>query len=243
MGVEAQALRRLHLAWDAKIRGMKGINQSSKVEPMSPQAVFGVDEDDQHGTEDTVKVDCGPVVFNLCERANGRPDMYIAVQGWIRMEESGAEDVPLRTVGFATKVGYFRLRGQRLKHVYGVHYDMDESGGDHPVFHAQLGPMGIFVTEIRERFRLQAEVDDLVAGLLRNVRTPTAQMDFMSVFTQLCADHLLGGSQAGRHAQVVNAFGRVRSACDFLLGAAHRFPYLNAGEATQCYRSSRWYGA
>ena len=51
--------------------------------------MFSVDEDDQGGTEETVKVDCGPVVFKLCERANQLPDLYVVVDGWIRMVSVG----------------------------------------------------------------------------------------------------------------------------------------------------------
>ena len=198
MGIEAQALRRLTQAWQTMVRGMKRINQSSTVLPPTAQEVFRIDENDHGGTDETVKVNCGPVVFNLCERANGFPNMYVVVEGWIRME-SGDRHVPLLTTGFATRVGYFRLRGQRLVHVYGVHYDMDESGQGHPVFHAQLGTMKKFFAEVEQRFHLNAEVgDDRVKDVLRNVRTPTAQMDFFSVLTQLCADHLMSGRTDGQ---------------------------------------------
>ena len=241
MAVAVGALRRLKQAWENKIWGMQQINQSSKVRPHAAQDVFSVDEDDQGGTEETVKVDCGPVVFKLCERANQLPDLYVVVDGWIRMEESDDQDVPLRTRNFATRVGYFRSRGQRLVHVYGVHYDMDEGGRGHPVFHAQLRPMTDFVAEVEQRFRLGAEMDNPVQALLRTVRTPTAQMDFLSVLTQLCADHLMD-QHSGGLAPVAQAFGRVRSAGSFLRGAAHQLPYLNRGGATQCYRSSHWYG-
>ena len=239
MGVEAQALRRLHSALLEKIRGIKEINQSSEVRPTALLEVFRVDEADEHGTDDTVKVDCGPLVLYLCERANRPPSMYVAVDGWIRMERSAEDGTSLRTVGFGTRVGYFRQKAQRLQHVYGVHYDMDENGGGHPVFHAQLRPMRGFANEIQNQFRFEAQVDDPVRALLRNVRTPTAQMDFMSVLTQLCADHLLDRDQTDDHSL---AFSCVRSACTFLLGAAHRLPYLSDGGASRCYRSSHWYG-
>ena len=241
MAVAAGALRRLRKAWDDKIWGMQQINQSSEVQPHAANAVFRVDADDQGGTADTVKVDCGPVVFKLCERANQIPKLYVVVEGWIRIEASGDQDAPLRTTNFATRVGYFRSRGQRLSHVYGVHYDMDEGGRGHPVFHAQLRPMTDFVAQVEQRFRLGAEMDNPVQALLRTVRTPTAQMDFLSVLTQLCADHLMDHHSGGLP-PVAQAFGRVRSAGSFLRGAAHRLPYLNQGEAAQCYRSSHWYG-
>ena len=241
MAVAVGALRRLRQAWENKIRGMQQINQSSRVRPHAAQEVFSVDEDNQGGAEETVKVDCGPVVFKLCERANQLPDLYVVVAGWIRMEESDDRHVPLRTRNFATRVGYFRFRSQRRVHVYGVHYDMDEGGRGHPVFHAQLRPMTDFAAEIEQHFRLGAPMDNPVQALLRTVRTPTAQMDFLSVLTQLCADHLMD-QHSGALPPVAHAFSRVRSADSFLRGAAHQLPYLNRGEATQCYRSTHWYG-
>lgn len=241
MAVEVQALRRLHAAWLAKVRGMTEINQVSRVLPSAPGEVFEVDRADTEGTTDTVKVDCGPVVFNLCERAGGRPDLYVGVQGWIRMEARDDAQTPLQTVGFGTRVGYFRRRSARVEHVFGVHYDMDKESDGHPVFHGQAGTMDRFIATLKARFHIEAEVDNVVAKLLRNVRMPTAQMDFMSVLTQLCADHLMG-SKDEREAEMMSAFESVRSACDFLLGAGHMLPQLNAGRATRCYRSSHWYG-
>ena len=242
MPVEVQALRRLHAAWLAKVRGMTEINQVSRVLPNAPGEVFEVDRADTGGTEDTVKVDCGPVVINLCERAGGQPDLYVGVEGWIRMEASDDAQAPLQTVGFGTRVGYFRRRSARVEHVYGVHYDMDAGSDGHPVFHGQVGPMERFIATLRSRCHLDAEVDNVVGRLLRNVRTPTAQMDFMSVLTQLCADHLVGSSEGNGAAEVKASFEDVRSACDFLLGAGHMLPRLNAGRAPRCYRSSHWYG-
>lgn len=239
MGVKTQALKELHLAWAKKIQAMKTMNQAISVHPIAPEQVFRPAE---QSSEEMVKVDCGPAVFNLCERAGDLPTMYVVVEGSISLEESGRTDTPLRTTGFGTKVGYFRSRRNRLEHVYGVHYDMDEGGDGHPVFHSQLGPMEEFGATVCEHYRLNAEIVDHVGKMLRNVRTPSAQMDFFSVFTQLCADHLIGMNRGGADPQVVNAFGRVRSACNFLQGAAHRFAFLGAGNARECYRSSRWYG-
>ena len=216
------------------------MNQASSVRPATPQEVFRLDEEVQGVT---VKVDCGPAVFKLCEKANAISNMYVVVEGSICVQESDRDDARLKTMCFGTKVGYFRLKGNRIEHIYGVHYDMDERGDGHPVFHAQLGPASGFISAVRENFRLDAEMDDCCVGrILRNVRTPTAQMDFFSVVTQLCADHLIGITEDEQDDDVAKAFGRVRSACDFLLGAAHRLPYLVEGKGPKCYRSSHWYG-
>ena len=238
MGVQAQALKSLHSAWITKIREMQKMDQATMVRPDDPWQVIRVDEQVTGGM---VKLDCGPAVFKLCERANGIPKMFVVVRGSICVQESSESDGSLETMGFGTKVGYFRSKPNRLEHIYGVHYDMDERGHGHPVFHAQLGPASDFASAIQDQFHLDAQVDDRVGPMLRNVRTPTAQMDFFSVVTQLCADHLMCLDPASGHSHVTRAFDGVRSACDCLQGAAHRRGHLNSGIAPMCYRSSHWY--
>ena len=238
MGIRARALKSLHLAWTTKIQGMQGMNQATEVRPLVPQQVIRVDARVNGGT---VKLDCGPAVFLLCEKANGIPEMYVVVEGSLCVKESGQSRGSLETTCFSTKVGYFRSKRNRLEHVYGVHYDMDERGDGHPVFHAQLRPARDFASVIRSQFRLGTKDIDHVKPILRNVRTPTAQMDFFSVVTQLCADHLVSVNSASSDSDVMAAFNDVRAACGFLRGAAHRLRYLNSGGAPMCYRSSHWY--
>ena len=239
MGVKTQALNSLRSAWTKKIQGMKKMNQGTRVRPRAPQQVIRVD---QQVTGAIAKLDCGAAVFKLSERPNAGPEMYVVVQGSICVRESDLSG-GLQTMWFGTRVGYFRSKRDRLEHVYGVHYDMDERGDGHPVFHAQLGPAREeFASAIQKQFLLNAELDDHVQPMLRNVRTPTAQMDFFSVCTQLCADHLMSGNPTDNHPDVIAAFAGVRSACDFLQGAAHRMTYLNDGRAPGCYRSYHWYG-
>ena len=240
MGIRARALKSLHTAWTKKIQGMQRMNQGTMVRPSTPQQVIRVDK---QVTGPIAKLDCGAAVFKLSERANAVPQMYVVVQGSICVRESASTRGSFQTMSFGTRVGYFRSKRDRLEHVYGVHYDMDERGDGHPVFHAQLGPAREeFASAIRDEFRLDAELDDRVRPMLRNVRMPTAQMDFFSVCTQLCADHLMSGNSTDDHSEVIDAFDDVRSACDFLQGAAHRMTYLNDGRAPGCYRSYHWYG-
>ena len=216
------------------------MNQGTEVRPSAPDQVIRADG---QVTGAIVKLDCGAAVFKLSERANAVPQMYVVVKGSICVRKSDSSESRLQTMGFGTRVGYFRWKRDRLKHVYGVHYDMDERGDGHPVFHAQLGPAKDFASVIQKEFRLNAELDDdHVQPMLRNVRTPTAQMDFFSVCTQLCADHLMSGNPTDNHPDVIAAFAGVRSACDFLQGAAHGMTYLNDGKAPRCYRSYHWYG-
>lgn len=238
MGVKTRALNSLRSAWNKKIHGMKKMNQRTTVRPRDPEQVIRVDK----VTGAIAKLDCGAAVFELSERPDAGPQMYVVVQGSICVRESDSRGSVLQTMWFGTRVGYFRRKRDRLKHVYGVHYDMDERGDGHPVFHAQLGPAREFASVIQKEFRLNAEFDDHVQPMLRNVRTPTAQMDFFSVCTQLCADHLMSGNPTDNHPDVIAAFAGVRSACDSLQGAAHGMTYLNDGRAPRCYRSYHWYG-
>lgn len=175
MGIKARALKSLHLAWTAKIRGMQDLNQATEVRPSVPGRVIRADAGVTGGT---IKLDCGPAVFFLCERANGIPKMYVVVEGSLWVKDGSKSHCPLETTCFSTKVGYFRLKGDRLEHVYGVHYDMDERSDGHPVLHAQFAPAGEFASVIKAEFRLSATLKDHVKPILRNVRTPTAQMDF-----------------------------------------------------------------
>lgn len=238
MGGRFQVLSSLQSAWTTKVQGMQKINQAAEVHPQDPYQVIRLDK---QATCGRAKLVCGPAVFKLCERAHGMPKMYVVVEGWICVEESRAGNGSFQTKEFATRVGYFRFKRGQLHHVYGVHYDMDKGSYGHPVFHAQLGPVREFASHIQNRFHLEVQVNDHVCPVLRNVRTPAAQMDFFSVFTQLCADHLMGEPRKGRRGQVNDGFDDVRAGCGCLQGAAHRLSFLNSGRAPQCYRSSHWY--
>lgn len=238
MGVKAHALKELHLAWTKKVQAMTAMNQTTRIHPFSPEQVFSSAE---HACEETAKVNCGPAVIHLCERVGRLPNMYVVLAGSICLQESGSDGKQLRTTDFATRVGYFRLKPDCLEHVYGVHYEMDERGGGHPIFHSQMRPFDEFVEAINKHFHMEARVDDHVGKVLRNVRIPTSQMDFFSVLTQICADHLMGLNPPTADRQISQAFDRVRTACNFMQGAAHRFPNLSSGNAPECYRSWRWY--
>ena len=238
MGIGTRALNVLRPVWTSKIRGMKQLNQATSVRPLSPDQVIRVDES---VNGEVAKLDCGPVVFNLCERAGAMPEMYVVVEGTIEVRAIRNGTNSLQTMSFATKVGYFRMKRKRLVHVYGVHYDLDEVSDSHPVFHAQLRPMKEFYQTVKEQFNLEAELDDCVTPILRNVRTPIAQMDFFSVCTQLCADHLVTSNPAGSNSKAVATLAAIKNACSSLQGAAHRFTHLSDSATANCYRSRHWY--
>lgn len=184
------------------------------------------------------QVSAGPVVFRVPERASKRDaNLYIVVKGWISFAPI-LEPPSLTTQRFGTNVGYFRAKPDRLDHVYGVHYDMEEEQPCHPVFHAQISSQASLASVVRENFTVPSDECDIAAGLLKNVRTPTAQMDVFSLITQIGADHLV---YEGSSAEVRDAFIRLRTACDFFVGAAGRLVYLHEDSAAHCYRSTHWY--
>lgn len=117
---------------------------------------------------------------------------------------------------------------------------MDESNPGHPVFHAQFGSKQAFGGAVHDLFKRDELIVDRLGVILGTVRTPTAQMDIFSVVAQICADHLMGPDPSD---DLKKAFARLRSNCDFLVGAGHRLPFLSAPHATECYRASHWYEA
>jgi hypothetical protein len=225
----------IQAAWQGVLACIRQMHPSSQIRPNSAIDVFVPD-----ATSQQVKFDVRPVVFHIPERANtSESNLYVAISGWLTFGGPMPADSRRTTLRFGTQVGYFREKNGRLDHIYGVHYDMDDELPGHPVFHAQMSSQADFRTSITGLFHSEFDsFEDLTAGLLRNVRTPTAQMDVFSVIIQLGADHLVSEVSGP---EVHDAFARLREACDFFMGAAGRFPYLNSHPATHCYRSTHWY--
>jgi hypothetical protein len=225
----------LQTAWQGILLAVRQMHSSSVIRPGNATDVFRPDASTAES-----KFNVGPVVFRLPERANAHSaDLYVALSGWVLFGSPLPSDRRRTTLDFGTQVGYFRAKGDHLLHVYGVHYDMDEKLPGHPVFHSQMSSQVGFVSDIALLFNSQLAVeDDLATGLLRNVRTPTAQMDVFSVMTQIAADHLVSEASGP---DVLAGFLKMREACDFFMGAAGRLAYLNSLPATDCYRSTHWY--
>ena len=228
--------RRVQQAWSNAIHGLKQMNSSSMVRPREVSEIFKVDD---NAPEGVVKLIVGPVVFQVPERPNRTPNLFIVVSGELSFERPNPKSAPLRTKDFATRVAYFRSKPGRLEHVYGAHYDMDEQVRRHPVFHAQFRPYEQFAQCIQTLFHRDDEIDGYLCNVLRNVRIPTAQMDVFSVLTQICADHLIDEQSTS---EVTDAFQRMRIACNFFEGAARRVAFLGTESAVHCYRLTHWYG-
>jgi hypothetical protein len=229
--------QRVDAAWQAVVSGMQTMYPASVVRPAQLVEAFELD----NSVDDSeVKFNIKPIVFNVPERATRQDaNLYVAITGWLSFEGPDFQTLPMKTKSFGTEVAYFRSKVGALEHVYGAHYDLDEQRAGHPVFHAQVSPKVAMVSSVNDRFGKDFQnVEDLVGRVLGNVRTPSAQMDVFAVMLQICADHLI---HSGSPPNVIEAFNKMRAACEFFIGAAYRIPTLNQLPATQCYRSMHWY--
>jgi hypothetical protein len=234
---EQYIVKQLHKAWNDVRVGIGRMHQSSVVKPVDAFQIFSLEGAGPAEVKFTIK----PIVFNVPERANSRDlKLYIAIAGWLSFTGQEDPNGPVKTASFGTKVGYFRSKKGALQHVYGVHYDIDETTPGHPVLHGQISPQMEFGGDVLTLFHVDGHLEDLVNPILRNVRTPTAQMDVFSVITQICADHLIF-ADSGK--EVREAFVGLRKACGFFVGVANRLAYLNSEPAISCYRSTHWYAA
>jgi len=215
---------------------MKEMYNSSSYQPLDVHKIFHAV--DTENFQD-VKFNIGPIVFNVPERAGRGHQLYIVVAGWIVFDGADVHAAPLKTKSFGTETGYFRMKAGRLDHVFGSHYDLDETLPGHPVFHAQLANKLDMARIVNDLFHLGAEVDCSFQPLLRNVRIPSAQMDVFSTIVQICGDHLV---YKGAGKTVLDAFESMMATSAFLVGAARRLGYLHDAAAANCYRAHHWYG-
>ncbi|MGD9920592.1 MAG: hypothetical protein AB7V13_03970 [Pseudorhodoplanes sp.] len=222
-------------AWERLRVSMQKMYQSTDVRPGAGHDIFKLNA---RAPDDEVKLDIGPIVFNVPERAGRGHNLYVVVRGWLSFGDGNLRELPLKTRAFFTEVAYFRLKGNVLQHVYGVHYDLDEKLPGHPVFHGQLSSRMDLAPSVRDHYRVEDQPQEMFTPLLRNIRIPTAQMDVFSTVVQICADHLVF---EGADQNVHEAFAEARSINSFFQGAAHRMPFLNEMPAIACYRSIHWY--
>lgn len=181
----------------------------------------------------------GPVVFNLPERANGRPDLFVVLLGRLHFDELKiTNDSKLQIVNFATQVAYFRQKDNDLVHVYGAHYDFALNEIGHPAFHAQMRSYCERYQDVANSFDMTCTPTDRVKDILRNVRLPSAHMDFFSYVLQLSADHLIDRTSGEADLQ---AFRELKQAAAIVLGAAFRVPQLANTAAQACLKANHWY--
>ncbi|MFL6720314.1 MAG: hypothetical protein ACJ8FT_00720 [Sphingomonas sp.] len=227
--------RRVRESWNslyAEIRKMGGEarpNQAGDIFVLRP-------------TDEGIEVEVKPVTFRLKEKAeSGDNSIYVVVEGTLLFSSESTRD-QLWAGGFATRVGYFReVDEKRLKHVYGIHYDYDDSLPAHPVYHCQLSSMAAMVHPINTAFNRDFDAvednDNYVMGLLRNVRVPTAHMDPFSVFLQIIGDHLV--SEINDDQRI--AFTRAQAALATIRSLPAAAARLDSVFETQCFRANHWY--
>ena len=179
-----------------------------------------------------------PVVFNLPERANGEAVLFVVVRGKLYFDEAAIKQNVLRTLDFATEAAYFRKKADELEHVYGAHYDFARNEVGHPAFHAQMKSFAERFHQVTSAFEMTCTSKDLVDGVLRTVRLPSAQMDFFSFILQLCADHLIDKNSGPEE---LSAFRDLKSASAEIKGAAFLVPWLAKPAAQACLRANHWY--
>ena len=131
----------------------------------------------------TATFSCPETLINLPERA-GRLHtlpLYLVFRGDLVVDKAHfAQTEELRTVSFRTQAGYFRHKSNpdRLKHIYGAHYDIDLDLAGHPRFHAQHCSQKEFRGEVERHLGRTLPFDDCMEEVLGSVRLPCAQMDF-----------------------------------------------------------------
>jgi hypothetical protein len=189
---------------------------------------------------DVVRFEMSPVVFNVPERANhSSSELFVVAEGWLELRrEEFRQSQTLVTHAFVTQAGYFRWSGNSLDHVYGAHYDVAVDQLGHPTFHSQMRSFEELGRHIATHYSIDSPINNHIKGVLRNVRLPTAQMDFFSFVLQVFADHLLidGSTQEERA-----AFNALLAKNELLKGAAKRSGRLTAEIARSCYRALHWY--
>jgi len=233
--IEIQAMRLLVEQWSNVLPQLDRLSLP-EARPADGHRIFTLI--DWPKVEGQIAFTVNPVTFNVPERANGSADMYIVAQGRIHLDQAALREArKLRTVSFATEVGYFRMSKGKLNHVYGAHYDFSLNDIGHPIFHAQMKSYNERGQWVSDAFKLDCESHDYMANVLRTVRLPTAQMDFFALVLQICADHLMSKDSG---AEQLEAFENLRKVNYSIQGAGHLWAQL-AG-APPCMRSQHWYG-
>ena len=212
----------------------KKINQSVTATVVDNRQAWTVDGEENG----VVSFRLEPVVLQLPERLGSSGTLYVVLEGRMDAVLPQRRKDDFLCVGFGTKMAYFRDKTNRIEHILGLHYDLDKTLFGHPVFHAQLCSHVSSADHLETSLNLRKTVEDHVSRVLRNARIPTAQMDPLSAYLQLVADHLLGRDSA---LEDKNAFRQMLDSTRFLKGMATSLPSLSQAPASDCYRSLHWY--
>lgn len=230
--------RSVDKAWTELLAQVQLISNISQVRPGDAASVF---RHEHQKAYQKVKTTIGPVSFNIPSKAKTpRPDLFITIKGWIEFPDDD-EGGGLRSTRFSTEVAYFAEHTpNRLKHVFGIHYDYEWRGLiAHPIYHSQMTSMAEWYEHVNAAYgRVFQEPDNHLHGIIKHVRVPTAQMDAFSVFLQVCSDHLVNENTdaAGRL-----AYAAIMKCCGFFECSASSIPRLTPAISATSYRSYHWY--
>ena len=230
--------KRLIEQWDQAKATLERMAQGALVRP--DDAVAFIKYVETPKTPDVAKFEIAPVVFNVPERADDTNSLlFVVAYGWLELSRTEfKKNKSLVTHSFATQTGYFRWDGSHLNHVYGAHHDLEVDKLGHPTFHSQMRSYPELHQVIAREFDINDPVQNQIGAVLRNVRLPTAQMDFFSLVLQVFADHLL---IANSTPEEKDAFNSLLEYNKTLKGAASRSERLTADIARTCYRAMHWY--
>ena len=238
---KATAKNAVSAAWSAVYARIRSLDSSVTIKPKMFADIFVIDDEVQDGIHFEIRPIVLTVPQKIANRRNGR--LYIVVKGKIVFapEQRGGR---FTTSSFATNIGYFRRtgdKGDKIKHVYGAHFDFDPNLVAHPVFHSQIAShIGLFDVVQRHHHNVMALQPgaDLMKQVLGNVRLPTAQMDFFSVLLQICSDHLINeNSEQSKHSD----YEKLRKVSSFFLGYGANHTGLLKSRSDKCHRSPYWY--
>lgn len=232
---ERKALQLLVAQWNSVIAHLSNLNLPG-AKPDDPYAIFEL----SGGLKKAGQIDfvVKPVTFSVPEHATDvTPNTYVVVRARISLDEAAAEQKVIKTVDFATEVGYFkRSSGGELSHVYGAHFDLSVDDVGHPLFHSQMHSYGERASFVRDHFEIDGDCVDHVAKVSKTIRVPTAQMDVFAFLMQMTADHLLSSKST---AEELATFNDLRESNKKMKGAAYLWPAME--QAAACMRGVHWY--
>jgi len=230
-----QALVRHWQDFEGEVSRLNGL---ASIKPNDGYRVFDYTDTDDH----VANFQLNPFVVNIPERATDvTNDLFVVIKARLSIDRAHFDaEGKVRTLNFATQAAYFRLKGNVLNHVYGAHYDFAANEVGHPVFHGQMRSFIEFAEVIKGGpYGLEgAEVNDVVSGILKTVRLPSAQMDVFSFLLQLVADHLLSSDSSEDDK---TRFRELLERSKDIQGLGAQMARLQVPPANFCYRAVHWY--
>ena len=163
----------IRTAWAQYTGSLGHISQGCNVTPANAEDAFQLTDMGK-----VIEVTIQPIVFRLTKTANSpKSQIFVTVQGKVAFScESGVD--ALLASDFKTQVGYFQVNGNSLDHVFGVHFDYDDTLVAHPVFHAQMTSCATDLTHVTSAYDVNYRLrNDCMTGVDGRIRIPTAHMD------------------------------------------------------------------